>query len=84
MSIAALSLSLGLYAFDYIPRLLSLEDITQISSLTDPLCMEYISRLFQYLILPGLIAVPFFFWLIPSSWLLDDAGILFYVKYLRP
>ena len=35
------------------------------------------------LIIPGLVAVPIFFWLIPTSWLLDDCGMLFYTKDLK-
>ena len=85
LSIIALILSVGLMVFDYTNQYFNSEmgNIAVITGFTDSNFIGYIGGFFLYLIIPGLIAVPFFFWLIPTSWLLDDAGILFYTKDLK-
>jgi hypothetical protein len=81
LSVLALTVSIGLNFFTYGSGLMV--DISQISLFTgfgDKNFVLYISAIFLYLIIPGIIAVPLFFWLIPSTWLLDDVGVLFYAK----
>jgi hypothetical protein len=83
ISILSLSISLGLMLFNNFSQyIFDISGITTISSLSDPNLMIYITALFLVIIIPGIVAVPIFFWLYPTSWLLDDAGIMFYVRDL--
>jgi len=83
LSIMALAISIGLNVFEYglkIYDAYGVSGITYINNISDPQFASYISSLFIYLIIPGIISIPLFIWLIPTSWLLDDSGILFYKK----
>lgn len=80
-SVLFLAVSIGLLVFENITVFIyDLTDLESISAITDKAFMDYINALFNLLILPGIISVAVFFWLIPTSWLLDDAGVLFYIK----
>nr|MDO8109866.1 hypothetical protein [Candidatus Sigynarchaeota archaeon] len=80
MSVLSLATAVGLYAFNF---LANLDPNLSISGITDENFVAYISSLFTFLIIPGIAAIPLFFWFFPSTWLLDDAGVLFYIKRLN-
>lgn len=83
LAILALGLSIGLTVFDYYFTYSSEALPATVSSIEDPNFGIYCSALFSFLIVPGILAIPLFFWLLPSSWLLDDAGVVFYAKRLN-
>lgn len=80
-SVLALSMSIGLYAFNFLAT--GVQGIVSVSAITDELFVDFITSLFLYLIIPGIVAIPLFFWLLPSTWLLDDAGVLFHLKRVK-
>ena len=71
-SVMALTLSIGLIILDST----LIDTITNISDIQDPNFIKYITLLFRSLIIPGILSSLFFFWLVPTSWLLDDSGII--------
>ncbi len=80
ISVLALSTAMGLYVFNFLVK----ADATMvITSISDEDFVNYITSLFLFLIVPGIASIPVFFWLFPSTWLLDDAGVLYYLKRLN-
>jgi len=77
-SVIALTLSIGLIILNST----HIDTIVKIRNIQDPNFIEYITLLFRSLIIPGILSSLFFFWLVPTSWLLDDSGIMFY--HLNP
>jgi hypothetical protein len=83
LGVIALGLAIGLNVHDLWFTYSGATLPTSIDSLTDPNFGIYMSGLFTFLIVPGILAIPIFFWLLPTSWLLDDAGVVFYAKRLN-
>jgi len=68
----ALSMSVGLYVFSYGTRLMEVEEVQAITSIYSPEFHQYISILFNYLIVPGVILAIGFFW---TFYLIADKGL---------
>ncbi|MHA1733120.1 MAG: hypothetical protein ACTSU5_14325, partial [Promethearchaeota archaeon] len=86
LSVMALAIAVGLNVFEYGTMLYDaygVSSITTIKGLADQNFVALVSALFTYMIIPGIVAIPLFFWLLPTSWLLNDAGVFFYKKSLK-
>lgn len=80
-SILFLATSVGLYSYNYVaPYFFDVASFETIESISDPKFAEYMNAIFEFLVIPGILSIPLFAWLFPSSWLLDDAGCLYYLK----
>ncbi len=80
-SILFLATSIGLYSYNYVaPYFFDIASFDTIESISDPKFAEYMNAIFEFLVIPGIVSIPIFAWLFPSSWLLDDTGCLYYLK----
>ncbi|MFX0100697.1 MAG: hypothetical protein ACFFCS_14070 [Candidatus Hodarchaeota archaeon] len=83
LTMVTMSITIGLTVFDYGTRffdVLSINQISIIKGISDDNLMIYVTGVFLYMIIPSIIAMPFMYWLIAPSWLLDDAGVVYYHK----
>ncbi|MFX0100696.1 MAG: hypothetical protein ACFFCS_14065 [Candidatus Hodarchaeota archaeon] len=78
-----MSITIGLTVFDYGTRwfdFIGISEITIIKGLLDEALLQYLTGIFLYMVIPSMVAMSLFFWLLPPAWLLDDAGVLYYIK----
>ncbi|MFX0097983.1 MAG: hypothetical protein ACFFCS_00260 [Candidatus Hodarchaeota archaeon] len=86
ITVLTMSITVGMLVFEYGTQyfdVLGVSNIETITGLTDPDLMAYISGIFLYMIIPGIVSIPIFYWLLPTSWLLDDAGVIYYIKDMK-